>query len=392
MGTDWSTPQELVGQVQRLWERGEMLRAALTGEPIFPKVLRVRRPSARDVGARFGEVREWIQELEEGSRAHGYLLELEEVAHRQLGRNRLPSRVVVQSDTDALRMIGKVRAAERFHELRAETIAAFPALADWTAKRPMKVLEMEEAWPRVLAVLRWFQQRPSSGLYRRQLEIEGVDTKFIENNRVLFTELLDVILPTDRIVSERGASFDRRYGLREKPSLVRFRLLDETQFIHGLSDLSVPAEELARLELPVVDVVVTENEVNGLALLPRPKTLVVFGQGYALERLGEIPWLRSRRVFYWSDIDTHGFAMLDRFRAHFPEATSLLMDRETLLAHRALWVSEPEPSTESLSRLTPTEQQLLRDLRRGTFGERVRLEQERIAFSWVRAALSQLST
>lgn len=391
MGTDWSTPQELVGQVQRLWERGVLLRAALSGAPIFPKALRVRRPSAQDVGARFDEVRQWVRDLEEGSRAHGYVLELEEVAHRQVGRNRLPSRVIIHTDADALRMIGKVRAAARFHELREQTVAAFPALAEWIAKRPMRVLELEESWPRVLAVLRWFHDRPSTGLYRRQLEIEGVDTKFIENNRQLIMELLDVILPPERIVTERGASFDRRYGLREKPSLVRFRFLDESQFIHGLSDLSVPAEELARLPVSAEDVIVTENEVNGLALVPRPKTLVIFGQGYALERLGEIPWLRSRRLHYWGDIDTHGFVMLDRFRAHFPDATSLMMDQETLIAHRELWVTEPEPSTESFTRLTDAEHQLARDLRRGTFGEQLRLEQERISFTWVKAALSRIS-
>lgn len=113
-------------------------------------------------------------------------------------------------------------------------------------------------------------------------------------------------------------SFDRRFGLREKPALVRFRILNESQHFAGLSDLSVPATELAKLELGVDDVVVTENEVNGLALLPRPRTLVVFGHGYALEKLGEIPWFALRRLFYRGDIDTYGFAILDRFRGHFP--------------------------------------------------------------------------
>jgi hypothetical protein len=130
--------------------------------------------------------------------------------------------------------------------------------------------------------------------------------------------------------------------------------------------------------------------VNGLALLPRPRTLVVFGQGYALEKLGEIPWLASRRLFYWGDIDTHGFAMLDRFRGHFPRAQSLLMDRATFLTHRPMWVTEKTPSTESLTRLTEPEIALHRELLRGTWGERLRLEQERIGFGWVREALEKL--
>jgi hypothetical protein len=114
---------------------------------------------------------------------------------------------------------------------------------------------------------------------------------------------------------------------------------------------------------------------------------VLFGQGYALERLGEVPWLATRRVFYWGDLDTHGFAMLDRFRGLFPHAGSLMMDRETLLAHRLMWVEEQKPSTEWLTRLTGAESALYRELQRGTHGERVRLEQERISFTWVRRAL-----
>lgn len=82
--------------------------------------------------------------------------------------------------------------------------------------------------------------------------------------------------------------------------------------------------------------------------------------------------------------------MLDRFRAHFPAARSFLMDRETLLAHKPMWVVERAPSTEPLTRLTEPERALHRELLRGTDGERLRLEQERIAFRWVREALDAL--
>ena len=154
--------------------------------------------------------------------------------------------------------------------------------------------------------------------------------------------------------------------------------------------MSVPIEDLARLDLDVDDVIVTENEVNGLALPSRKKTMVVFGQGYAVERLRDIPWLGSRRVVYWGDIDTHGFAILDRFRSTFSAVTSLMMDRETLLAHRNMWVMEPEQCSEDLQHLVASERALFRELLSGFHGDRVRLEQERIGFRWVKAALAGL--
>src|SRR5690606_13300583 len=129
----------------------------------------------------------------------------------------------------------------------------------------------------------------------------------------------------------------------------------------------------------------TENRINGLAFPDVPRSLVVFGLGYGLDRLADIDWLHHVDVWYWGDIDTHGFGILNRLRAGLPHARSFLMDRETLEAHRDLWVTEPadkrydgEPT-----RLTEDEYALFSDLRHDRLGERVRLEQERIRCGWL---------
>jgi hypothetical protein len=103
--------------------------------------------------------------------------------------------------------------------------------------------------------------------------------------------------------------------------------------------------------------------------------------------LVEIPWLAGKTIHYWGDIDTHGFAILDRLRASFPAVRSFLMDRETLLAHRPLWGKEDAQHLRSLTRLTPAEADLYADLAADRLGKRVRLEQERIAFGWIERAL-----
>lgn len=388
----WTRPVDIVDQVERLWTRGTLLGLSQSDDPLFPLPLRFRGPARHELGSRFDEARAWIRELEAGSKAHGYQIAFEEIAHRQLGANRIPSGIFVPTQADALRMIGKVRSAERFHALRRRIGGAFAELDLWAARNPMKVLEVEEEWDGLLAVLAWFRDHPRSGLYRRQLEVEGVDTKFIEQHRGLVAELLGHILPQSAIGTEKGISFDRRFGLREKPFLVRFRLLDDELRIQGLADVTVPIEDLARLDLGVGDVVVTENEVNGLALPAQARTLVLFGQGYALERLAEVPWLARRRLLYWGDIDTHGFAMLDRFRRVFPRTVSLMMDRATLLAHRRMWVQERDQCLEQLPHLDAAESALHRELLSGAHGEHVRLEQERIGFGWVKAALARLAT
>ena len=232
-------------------------------------------------------------------------------------------------------------------------------------------------------MLAWFRGHPRSGLYLRQLDIAGVDTKFIESRKPLLAQLLDIVITPE--TAQR--SFEARYGLASKPSQIRFRILDNRLAIQGLTDLAVPAREFASLDLPVERVFITENEINGLAFPAVPGSLVIFGLGYGLDRLSEVRWLHRRALHYWGDIDTYGFHILDRLRALFGDAQSFLMDRETLLEHAPLWVRESNAYDGELSRLNSAERALYDDLRHNRLGERVRLEQERIPYGWLKRAL-----
>ncbi|TXL78768.1 hypothetical protein FHP25_07175 [Vineibacter terrae] len=387
--TGWTTPADIRSQIEKAWQRGQILAAPLTGASLFPMTLTLRRPDGRALSERFDDARAWIRTLEDGSRArqgYGYDIAWSEINHRLLGRNRVPTAVRLASETDALRLIGRQRQAAQFHSLAEGTLARFPMLCGWLARKPLVALENVGNWERVLAVLTWFAAHPRAGMYLRQIDIPGVDTKFIEAQKGLLAELLDLVLPQDaidqRFAGSRG--FEQRYGLVSKPLLVRFRVLDQDLRICGFSDLTVPTAEFARLHLPLERVFITENDINGLTFPSVPKSLIIFGLGYGLDRLGEINWMKNVELHYWGDIDTHGFAILDRLRAVCPQAQSLLMDRETLTIHRTLWGQEDSRYIAPLGRLTPAEQALFDDLRCNRLGEGVRLEQERIHFSWVR--------
>ncbi len=390
----WTTPADAKAEILRLWDRGRLLASELAEVPLFPRKLALRRPGARALLDRFDEVRAWIKDLEAGARSatgSGYDIVWTEIQHRQLGRNRVPSALIVPTRQDALAFIGKLRQAARFDAFASATMERFPALREWITKKPLVVLEHASDWERVLAVLEWFSHHPRPGVYLRQIDVRGVDTKFIETHRGLFIDLLDRVLPPEAIDTSARRRFEPRYGLLSKPVMVRLRLLDETRRISGLSDITTPVRELASIELPVRRVFVTENELNGLVFPQLPDSAVVFGLGYALDPLAEIPWLARKEIHYWGDIDTHGFAILDRLRGMFPTARSLMMDRETLLEHRALWVEESDRHLGPLRRLTPTEASLYEDLASDRLGPRIRLEQERISFSWMTAELARLA-
>lgn len=391
----WTTPTDLRQQLQRLWDRGAILQARVTRERLFPRRLRLRRPSSGELAQHFGAVQDWVRALRKGAkeqRGFGYTIEWRQVEHRVHGTNHLPWAVTVETEADGLRLLGKARDAERFGLLIADTLDRFPELRPWLARRSLAVLELADDWPALLATAQWFREHPRPGLYLRQLDIPGVHTKFIEEHRGVLSEILDLVLPEGAIDSSAKGlrAFEPRYGLRRKAPLLRFRVLDPALAIRGLTDLSVPPEQFASLELPVEQVFVTENEINGLAFPEVAGSLVIFGLGYGAERLGAVPWLHRTVVHYWGDLDTHGFAILSRLRSNLPGARSFLMDRMTLDAHRRLWGQEPVDSRYlgDLSALTGPEQAVFMALRENLVGERVRLEQERIPFAWVVQAVS----
>lgn len=150
----------------------------------------------------------------------------------------------------------------------------------------------------------------------------------------------------------------------------------------SITEATFRVDEAAALRVGVRAAVVVENETTFLSLKPPADGVLLWGKGFDVDRVGALRWLHQAPVWYWGDLDTHGFAILDRMRAWLPETRSFLMDSETLLAHRDRWGTEPKPTSARLDRLTSAEERLYSDLVGDRYGPSVRLEQERLDWAW----------
>jgi hypothetical protein len=385
---NWTTPADLRAQVQRLWDRGDLLRAAVSEATTWPLRLTLKAPGAADLSNRFEAVRDWVRAVAGTPHVR---IEWRDWNHRVQGMQRLPAAVWVDSVQEALAFIGQARQLQRFEALWQHTTQVQPALLAWLARRPLQALDLDlsDRWPRLLGVVAWLQAHPRPGVYLRQVDAPGVDSKFIEAHKGVLAELLDLALPAQAIdtLATGTAQFARRYGFRDKPIRIRLRLLDPAlpslPGCQGLPDITLDAASFAALALPVERVFITENETNFLAFPQAARSIVIFGAGYGWDALARAAWLHQCHLHYWGDIDTHGFAILDGLRSHFAHAASFLMDRATLLAHRLHWGEEPEPARHTLARLTADEAALYDELRFDRLQPRLRLEQERIAYHWI---------
>lgn len=68
--------------------------------------------------------------------------------------------------------------------------------------------------------------------------------------------------------------------------------------------------------LPTQCAFIVENIQTALAFGEVPGAVVIMGLGYGVGMLSQMKWLQTIEVVYWGDIDTHGFAILNRARAH----------------------------------------------------------------------------
>ncbi|MCL2780562.1 MAG: DUF2220 family protein [Actinomycetia bacterium] len=360
--------------MRRRWDDGTILRALAADEP-FPVIeVPLRSPKPAEIGDDLPAARQWSADLVAGGRGGAaYTLRRASVGGRLIGRNELPARAIVDSYTQAAALLNVADEVRAYRAVRA-AVAEEPVLASWVAGHPMRALSTAADWPGLLAAYRWLRAARGSGRYLREITAPGVDTKFVERHRALLAQLLDAPSAAD--------GFLAALGLRGKPRTVRIRPDPALGVATGFSDLAVPVDELVASDPPVRSALVVENEITFLSAPVPAGGIVLWGKGFAVEHVGGIDWLADIEVGYWGDLDTHGFAILNQLRASLPNARSLLMDRRTLLAHRERWVTEASPAAARLDRLTTPEQDLYQDLVTDRLGPRIRLEQERIDWSW----------
>lgn len=302
-----------------------------------------------------------------------------------LGTQKLPAKVLLNAPMQVAIWVGEAERWQRATERHTLMTTHWPVLAD-TLSGYYDVLAdyAEDDFQRLFTMLNWLEAHPDSGLYIRQLPVAGVDTKWLSVRKALITGLLRTICD-----GSTGMDFFDLAGIRREPVLMRLRLLDASlcRVTGGLQDITAPVKEIACLDLPLRRVYIVENLQTGLAFGKLADATVFMRLGYAVDLFGEIPWLRQLPCYYWGDLDTHGFAILNRLRHYLPHAKSLLMDEATLLKHQIFWVQEDSPvDSVALPMLTNEERRLYEDLCNNRWGTRLRLEQERIpwAYAWER--------
>lgn len=381
-------PQALKQRALKIWLRGDIHRSWLQKQACFPLEIPLKSIAAKNLLSHYSELQDAIYTLRVDSQKHSYLISDKAVTHRQLGEQKIPAIISFPTEAIFLSYITKAAEFTQFQALTQQSLAQDGLLLDWLIRYPFKVMQYAQVWPQLLKVCAYFEAHPQPDCYIRQLDIKGVDSKFIEQHKSILSELLTQTLADSSyqadITGLKNNGFERRYGLRYDQPLIRLRILDKTLAIQGLTDLTLTLREFKQLNIAAKTVFIVENKVTMLAFPDYRQAIVIFGLGYAVNLLAEAACIQGRELYYWGDLDVDGLAILARLRQYYPQAKSILMDEETLARFVDLVVHDPTKSTEKkLLLLTEAETELYHKLH----DESLRLEQERISFIYLQRYL-----
>ena len=376
--------------------------------------LGLKSPTEAQVLADRAAVLTWVGDWRAVDGAHGATVDWEHRAWSRVGGQTVPVRLRLADPAALARFAGGEAAtawrslAERARQLRERFLRGGESdcsgdhglgdgLAQVLRRHRAAIAGLDEAgFAQVLEAAAWLAAHPGGRMRPRQMPLRGVDSKWFARHRSLVSALhtvltggrvLDILDPEDRVrirILGSGSVADMS-GVVGGDAVT----VEGTATLAGLTDLAAPLEQIAGLSLRPRLVLVSENLESMLALPGWDGVIAVHGSGYAVSVLERVEWLRDVPILYWGDLDSHGFAILHRLRRHLPQVTSVLMDEQTLVDHRDLWVREEKPHRGDFDTLTGQEKRALARVR--AEGD-ARLEQERIPWEVALARLEDART
>lgn len=366
------TPQQVVTDITRrltnTWHTDTTSHSTS-----WPHAFPLGKPTKADLDSNYGTFHRRIVEWQDWAKAHQVTLAYSNRA--VLGTTQpIPTHVTI-SDIDSAAAIAAgewphriARATARHDRLRGRLPDAL------AVARLLRGLDgyTDTDFGLLLTVADWFSEHDSSGVTPRQVPIPGVHAKWLNTHK-------------HHLLALTGR--DSLNLLPEHPARIHFTYLDPTHRGSGgrvhdsatVGDTFIPAYD------PLV-VLISENKDTAIHFPQTSGAIAVEGGGFGGKTAAAFPWLTAApRLYYWGDIDAHGYEILNGWRADGVPVTSILMDRDTYDAYESYGTNtdaKGQPLTtgtrKPLPHLTDPERVVYERLTDPNWTGHRRIEQERI--------------
>ena len=324
----------------------------------------------------------------------GYALELETVQSRRNGVQTSISRILFETKDDFLSFINENKSYKRFYNaielIKESHLLSNERICEWSKSHLNEVKSETESshyWSDICLCAEWLNKNQDSKLYIREIPLP-VHTKFIEQNSKLIQSLTEK--------SDSAVSFEETFGLKTKPCSVRFRSLSEKVSLPfsmtNLSECQIPIKDFESLDKEFSDqiknIFIVENEMVYLTFPKVPNSICIWGHGYTVNSLNNVKWFNSKRIYYFGDLDEHGFDILSSYRRYYSNIQSFCMNQSDWINHLQYAVEGKKLDGNQIPQnLTKAEKETFQIIRTS---KNNRLEQERISISYIQEKIQNI--
>lgn len=382
-------PEEVYARIKKLeWDQQQHLKDRLTDKRKFPIKISLLPPTDNQVMKNPTHFRTFIETWTQFSQQQW--LTWQSKKYQTFGSQRIPILLTLKSPSELFKYLGpKIEQKMINLEKIIKTFTNYDSRLYPVLIQHLPLVEQlsSQQTNNLISILKQLSAGMGKNSYLRSLPLQEVDTKFLENNKVLISALLDV-LHNENVTKVGGLI--KWLGCLDNPKGWLFikPLCRKTQTaLANLPILQMDQHTLLEYNLPAQNILVIENIQSGLALPSLPDCIAVFGGGNNVNWL-EAKWLKSKKIAYWGDIDSWGFKILSQAKMLCPHIQTLMMDKETLTRYHQSMSIEPKPYSDIPSNLSSDEKELLTLLQSGKFNAN-RLEQERLPNDYIITKLQQ---
>lgn len=305
----------------------------------------------------------------------------------------VPDKVIVTDIRKCFILIGAKWEMDNYLENRQTFLAYLPQAEAWVTQNYelfTKENMEEEVYSFISLGKEFMKGRRKKPVYLREFTAKGVDTKFFENNIRYLRELYNILNNANLEKSEDLYNALNITSYPEDEDYVTLRLMtDSTSNIH-IQNIKVYYKELNNLQAKPQKVVIIENKATFYRFPETEGCICIWGHGFAVTGLlSNISFIKdAAKIYYWSDIDTDGYTMLNNIRKCYPKVKSLMMGEKFVKNVIQYNVKDTgsEKSVNSLDRLNDDEKKAFAYISKN----RLRIEQEKIPHELIEEQIKML--
>ena len=380
------------------------LHSIIDEKDFFPLLIPSAKGSVKDSFAERKVEAENLYKNSKNAKGRGYTVETKTIKTHKQGIQTIIEKIYFETEIDFIRFIGKEKETENFKKhlsivkSRFLNLNAEDVQNNWLKKhlRSLIAETEDDYWQNIFLCAIWFLNNPHCNVYLREIPVP-VHTKFIEQNTSLIFSVYTALNKnedTDKVSS--NADIYKRWGVRTAEPFIRFRSLDKDIHLKILNEeftsyeIQTPLSAFAKINFNSIEYIfIVENLMVYLTFPAFNKALCIFGSGFAAVNLKECKTLNEKKLYYFGDMDEHGFEILSNVRSIFPNIQSFCMDQKTYETF-SIFAVKGENSHSKIEDLNLSEDELhlFKFLRENkTIG---RLEQEKISQTFIKSRIEKI--